>query len=161
MQHILFSCDPGKATGTAVWDLTKLKEGGDAELLWTKQVDEGPAFFEFVDELFEQYKFDDEYNFEVVCENFIITTQTAKLGAGPWSLKYIGVLEYLCWKYGVKYTLQQPMQKDFAPDERLKALGLNPTDGVQGGHTRDAIRHGVIYLVLKHKWRPEGLLDVD
>lgn len=157
-EHILFSCDPGKATGAAVWDITDINKGEDARLLWTEQVGEEAEFFQFIDTLFEKYA-NEKYNFEVVCENFIITVQTAKIGAGDWSLRYIGALQYLSWKHGVKFTLQQPMQKDFAPDERLKALGLNPTDGVQGGHTRDAIRHGVIYLVLKHKWRPEGLLS--
>lgn len=159
METILFSCDPGKATGTALWDFTGLHEGEDPRLLWTEQVGEGPEFYEFVDKLFAQYVDKDKYHLEIVCENFIITVSTAKIGAGPWSLKYIGVLEYLCWKHKVKFTLQQPMQKDFAPNDRLEALGMTPTDGVKGGHTRDALRHGVVYLVLKHKWRPEGLLS--
>lgn len=140
-------------TGTALFDISDME---NVKLLWTEEVEEH-NYYSFIDALFTKYSDKEKYHLEVVCENFIITVQTAKIGAGPWSLKYIGALEYLCRKHSIPLTLQQPSQKDFAPNDRLKALGLWHKGG--GGHALDALRHGVIYLVMKHKWRPEGLIS--
>lgn len=159
MEHLLFSCDPGKATGTALWDITDVPKE-DARLYWTEEVGE-EDFFPFIDKLFADYASNPKYNFEIVCENFIITANTHKVTPGTWSLRYIGALQYLCWKHSVKFTLQTPSQRMFATDEKMKDMGIAPTDGVKGGHTRDALRHAIVYLVMNYKWRPEGLLDTD
>lgn len=82
---------------------------------------------------------------EVVCENFFITSQTAKKTPAPWSLKLIGVAEYLCQKYGHKFTLQAPADaKRLATDPRLKALGWY--SGGEG-HQDDSARHLLIYCL--------------
>lgn len=82
---------------------------------------------------------------EVVCENFFITSQTAKKTPAPWSLKLIGVAEYLCQKYDRKFTLQAPADaKRLATDTRLKALGWY--SGGEG-HQDDSARHLLVYCL--------------
>jgi hypothetical protein len=160
LQHLLFSCDPGKATGTSLWDITNVPEQ-EPKLLWTEEVAEHD-FFPFIGKLFEDLVGDKtEMDFEIVCENFLITANTYKVTPGTWSLRYIGALQYLSWKHGIKFTLQTPLQREFASDEKMERMGIAPTDGVKGGHTRDALRHAIVYLVMKYKWRPEGMLDPD
>lgn len=140
-------------TGAAMFDIT------DSEpiKLWSEEWSEHD-FYPKIHDVFTHYSTEDRH-LEVVCENFIITVQTAKLGAGPWSLKYIGATAFLCYVHEVSFTLQQPSQKDFAPNPRIKALGFWHKGG--GGHALDAIRHGIIYLVMQHKWRPAALLEDD
>lgn len=153
---VLFSCDPGKMTGAALFDVTQLRDNnGAVEKIWSAEWPE-TEFYENLWQLFETFRVSG-VEAEVVVENFIITVQTAKLGAGPWSLKYIGAIEMLCTIHNIPFTLQQPQQKDFAPNDRIRNLGMWHRGGA--GHALDAIRHGIIYLVMKHKWRPEGLLD--
>jgi hypothetical protein len=158
-EHLLFSCDPGKATGTSLWDITDAPVE-EPSLHWTEEVAEHD-FYPFIDDLFAKYASNPKYDLELVCENFIITANTHKVTPGTWSLRYIGALEYLCWKHNVKFTLQSPAQRMFASDEKMENMGIAPTDGIKGGHTRDALRHAIVYLVMKYKWRPEGLLDTD
>lgn len=150
MTKYLFSCDPGKMTGTALFDITE-----EPTLLWAEEWGED-EFYGKLENVFKYYSLAEDAELEVVCENFIITVQTAKLGAGPWSLKYIGAISYLGAIHDVKVTLQQPAQKEFAPNDKLRALGLWHKGG--GGHALDALRHAVIYLVMNHRWRPDNLL---
>ena len=145
-------------TGTALFDITDIEKGENPVLLWTEEVAEHD-FYEFIHNLVNRYSDTEKYTLDIVCENFIITVQTAKLGAGTWSLRYIGALELLAKLGNLKMTLQQPAQKDFAPNDRLKALGFWHKGG--GGHALDALRHAVIYMVMKCKWRPKELLDDD
>lgn len=156
-RRLVFSCDPGKMSGVTMFDITEMKsDDAKVEKVWSAEWPEDD-FYMFLWNMFQNAMADKDVELEVVVENFIITVQTAKLGAGPWSLKYIGAIEMLCKVYNVPFTLQQPQQKDFAPNDRIRNLGMWHRGG--DGHALDAIRHAIIYLVMKHKWRPEGLLD--
>jgi len=86
---------------------------------------------------------------QVVCENFFITRETAKKSQSPWSLKLIGVMDYLVAKYGQPaVVLQAPSDaKRFSTDARLKTLGWYKGSGSgYAGHADDASRHLLLYL---------------
>lgn len=79
----------------------------------------------------------------VVYENFIIGANTIKKTQAPWSLKYIGAIEYVCDKYVIPYKAQMPSDaKGFVNDARLKRLEWWSSND----HERDATRHLVKYL---------------
>jgi hypothetical protein len=94
------------------------------------------------------------YRPHVVIEDFIITANTAAKSQAPWSLKQIGMAEYLAVKYGCPFTTQPPSAaKAFVTNDKLKAIGWY----VRGqDHGRDALRHAVLYLV-RQGWWDDGL----
>lgn len=151
MTSRLVAIDPGKATGFAAFDIS----GGVPVLLgsWELDIEE---FYDMLESSLAHYQDD----VEVVIESFKITPATGKLSDAPWSLENIGVTRFLCRKYGAKLTLQPPSRaKDFVPNDRLKALEIWHVGGE--GHARDALRHGVLYMVEQHSWRPHNLLKSD
>ena len=126
----VIAIDPGLATGLA-WVIDG--EFGSVQVPYEKT---GPA----LDRFLKRYP-----NAKVVCEAFFITRETAKKSQAPWSLKLIGVADYLCDLYGVDpVILQTPADaKKFASDARLKALGWYSGGA---GHADDAARHLMLYL---------------
>ncbi len=86
----------------------------------------------------------------VVIEDFIITANTAAKSQAPWSLRQIGVAEYLADKYGCPFTTQPPSAaKAFVSNDKLKGLGWYARGQ---DHGRDAQRHAVLYLVRQGWW---------
>ena len=82
----------------------------------------------------------------VVCERFIISSQTGKFSQAPWSLEQIGVLRFLCDRHDIPFTLQNVSDaKRFATEERLKHIKWKRPKG--DGHARDAQRHLLLFLV--------------
>ena len=62
----------------------------------------------------------------IICEDFIITGQTAKKTPQPDALRIIGYLELWAQVRKVPFTLQTPSQaKGFSTDAKLKALGFD------------------------------------
>jgi hypothetical protein len=136
----VLAVDPGGTTGIVLWDMML---GGVAEIYELPHADVG----------FMLERIISAYRPDVVCEAFIITAKTVSNSQAPWSLKQLGVAEYLAAKYHCLYAQEQlPVTaKKFATNERLKALGLY----VPGkGHATDAMRHLVIYLVRNGWWDP-------
>lgn len=153
----LLCLDPGKASGVALLDTTGLQTDNTDDVTIVESGELAPA--ELNTWLMRQFAraVEDKAALEAVCEDFIITTQTGKNSAAPWSLKKIGVLEFLCEMYGVPLTLQTPAAaKSFVSNQRLRNLGLWHKGGA--GHANDALRHGALYLVNKRGWNPENLL---
>ncbi len=94
------------------------------------------------------------YRPHVVIEDFIITANTAAKSQAPWSLRQIGVAEYLADKYGCPFTTQPPSAaKAFVSNDKLKGLGWYARGQ---DHGRDAQRHAVLYLV-RHDWWDDAL----
>lgn len=79
----------------------------------------------------------------LVIEEFRVRINAAVIGATLETIEVVGVAKYLAGLYEAMVVLQQPSQKTFFNDERLKALGLYQV-GQQ--HARDAIRHALYYL---------------
>lgn len=81
-----------------------------------------------------------------VVERFDVGAGTIRKSRGEyWSLKLIGLIEFICWKNGYELVMQQAVAaKRLITDERLKLLGW----WVPGqDHARDALRHLALYLV--------------
>jgi len=137
----VLAVDPGRTTGFVIWR-------DDARV--EKEL-EASRFLEYVAPLIERGEID-----FVVCERFIITTQTAKFSQAPWSLEQIGVLRFLCKRHDVSFVLQNVSDaKRFATDERLNTINWKRPKG--GGHARDAQRHLLLFLV-KHDMIDDRLL---
>lgn len=140
----LFSVDPGLATGLALFDMS---DPINPVMLWSVE-HETENFYKKAEEVISTLSED----LEVCCENFIITSATAKKGQAPWSLRGAGVIEFLCMKYGVKFTLQTPSDaKGFSDNKRLHDLGFWHVG--DEGHANDAIRHAILYMSKNNaKW---------
>lgn len=152
MTKILIAIDPGKASGFAVFDYTDLD---NIKVLYSAELDQMQTVGE-VDTLLSEAENPSDY--EIVMEKFTITAQTGKnTNAENWSPEIIGAVRYLAYTEGVSFTEQTPAKaKNFVPNDRMKNIGIWHTGGE--GHARDALRHGVLYLVERKGWRPSGLL---
>lgn len=130
MPNVL-AVDPGLITGFVVWyDGIRIEEELQAEQFMLRAAS-----------LIENKEVD-----LVVCERFVISSQTGKFSQAPWSLEQIGVLRFLCLKHNVDFSLQNVSDaKRFATDERLNSIGWKKPKGA--GHARDAQRHLLLYLV--------------
>ena len=75
----------------------------------------------------------------VACERFTITERTLKVSRQYDALEQIGVLRFLCQRYGRTFEFQQPADvMRLFPDRWLKERGWY----VPGqGHANDALRH--------------------
>lgn len=83
---------------------------------------------------------------QIVCEDFIITSATARKTAQPDPWRIIGYLEGWALTSGVPFQLQTPSQaKGFGTDAKLKYLRWYRTG--HGGHDNDAARHLLVHLV--------------
>lgn len=141
--HPIIAIDPGLMTGVAV-----LRPDGTVQA--------GEDTWQRASEIIETCI--KTWHPLVVCESFVITEQTAKHTAAPWSLEGIGVARYLAAREGVEFALQLPVEaKKFSTNARLKAQGWYIT--TPGGHTNDGLRH--LYLNLVHQRRlipPRGVI---
>lgn len=152
MRTKLIAIDPGKASGFAVFDISDPEHPA---IVYSAELEQFETV-SFVHSALAEAASD----YEVVMEEFKITPQTGKNSPAGWSLEIIGAIRYFCELYEVPFTLQPPSKaKSFVPNERMKAIGVWHRGGE--GHARDALRHGVLYLVEKKGWRPQGLLDVE
>lgn len=147
---IILAIDPGLASGVA---LLHVPEQGDPELLgsWELTPEETE---DAVVKMIETYR---DHDLRVVVERYTITPETAKKSQQGWSLEQIGSIKFICRTNGLAApVLQTPANaKSFAPNPRLKALGLWHKGG--HGHALDAIRHAVLYAV-NNGYRDKKLL---
>lgn len=136
----ILSIDPGRSSGTSQYI-----DG----VLSFEQVSYPEIYFK-IDELITNIKYD-----HVVCENFFITAQTAKKSVGlAWSLRIIGVCDYICQREGVEMVLQSPSDaKNFATDKKLKDFNMWFPD--KEGHCRDSLRHLALFLARNY---PKAIL---
>lgn len=162
MMNILVSIDPGKASGWGVFDYTDLNN------VYVMSSGEYNQFTtcESVEKLFTENDLTgfpplSERKIDIVMEKFTITAQTGKnTNAENWSAEIIGTCRYFAKKYNAPFTEQTPSEaKSFVPNERLKTVGIWHTGGE--GHARDALRHGVLYLIKNKGWRPLGLFALE
>jgi hypothetical protein len=94
---------------------------------------------------------------EVVIEDFRITDATGDLSEAPWSLKLIGATEMMCFKYQKSMVKQQPSEKAFPTNDRLRLVDFWHVGGA--GHANDALRHAMVWIVKKNrKWTKKLIL---
>lgn len=147
----ILAIDPGLTTGIAV----VTADGTDLELVESDELDVMATGYRVRDLLWDLYQEHGD-DFAVVIERFTITAATAKNSQAPWSLKVIGMVEWLVHDAaglppeGV-ITFQGPAEaKKLITNDILKKHGLWHVGGA--GHANDAIRHAVYrYAVLG--WR--------
>ncbi len=143
MQGYVFAVDPGLTTGISVVAV----DGGEAVQLAVLQVSHRD--FGFLAELVIP-----TLRPHVVVEDFIITASTSAKTQAPWSLKQLGVAEYLAAKYDCPFVTQPPSAaKAFVSNDKLRGLGWYARGQ---DHGRDAQRHAVLYLV-RHGWWDDAL----
>ncbi len=156
MSVVVFSVDPGKTSGIAA-------------LRWSGRPDETPEILfsdevqpeNYADAIVKGLSYREEAStFRVVCERFVINSQTAKNSQAPYSLEQIGILKHLCRTndYAVDFIMfQAPVDaKSMFPNPTLKKIGIWHRGG--DGHANDALRHGLLALV-RLKWVPSLIID--
>jgi hypothetical protein len=147
----VLAVDPGKVTGVALFSW---ENGKEPELIDSQEL-------EFSDYVHSVRNYFTEYgSLEVVCEKFTINVQTAKKSQAPFSLECIGALRVILLDQGhnpesLKFQLPANAMNMF-PNEKLKKLEYWHRGGA--GHALDAIRHGLLYLVMSG-WVPRRLLQ--
>lgn len=149
MSNLIIGIDPGLMTGFGIVDKDTLEVVDSQEIgSWW---DVGKRVHNiFID--------NDSLNYEVVIEKFTITTQTGKKSQQPFSLKLIGAIEYLCYRYDVMCTEQTPAEaKNFSTNDKLRNLELWHVGGA--GHANDAMRHILVYMV-KNGFRDPRMLSI-
>jgi len=88
------------------------------------------------------------YQTVVALETFIITNQTAKNSAAPWSLETIGIVRYFCEMAHVPLFMQAPASaKRLIPDSVLKRAGLYWPGKP---HAADSARHALYLAMTSH-----------
>ncbi|UVG35149.1 RuvC-like resolvase [Microbacterium phage Cece] len=147
----VLAVDPGKMTGLCVFSLEK---GGEPVLEWSYEVEEA-RFAQAV-----RHYINTVEGLEVVCERFVITTQTGKNSQAPFSLELIGVLKQCMRDIGKSEAdiyFQKPADAmNLFPNAALKKLGYWHKGGKD--HANDSIRHALTYLS-GNGWMPTGLID--
>lgn len=139
--YYILGIDPGLATGLCLIDWS---DRDNPSLVWSKEVDI-PEFYKVIPETLEE--FGDKLT--VVCENFIITVQTAKKTPAPWSLELIGLTRYLTFTKDIPLVLQKPDERNLSTHPMIKHFGLWHRGGE--GHAVQAIRHAFAYMLTHHK----------
>ena len=139
----LLCLDPGETTGWCVFTKGELTHWGQA-LTMNKQTqmidwDKVHGLIETIEPT------------QIVCEDYRVYSH--KLDRHAFSkvptLRIIGGFEYGAWLSGIPIHYQMAFQaKGFVTDAKLKEWGLWQ-DGLR--HSRDAIRHGIYFLVVSNK----------
>lgn len=129
----LLCLDPGHTTGWCLFEDGKLTASGQADTI--------SSWYE-IDKLFEDVK-----PTMVIYENYRVYAHKLERHSNSevFTLRLIGVIEYICWLDRTPYFNQMAHQaKGFVTDEKLKKW-----DYYQKGakHARDAIRHGCYFLL--------------
>lgn len=149
----LLCLDPGETTGWCLFEQGKLTKWGQIETVLAN----GQLNWPILTELFF-----DTVPTHVVCENYRVYSH--KLDRHSFSevptLRIIGGIDYLCMMWvdddmkpaRIPIAYQMAVQaKGFATDDRLKDWDFWQPNMK---HARDAIRHGIYYLIITN--RPKG-----
>lgn len=130
----LLCLDPGETTGWALFIYGTLVDCG--------QISSKTEGWAEVEALFKETQ-----PTEVVAENYRVYLHKLKqhTNSEVYTLRLIGVIDYLCWKLGIKLHYQMAATaKGFCKDSKLRQWGFWQ-EGER--HARDAIRHGCYYLL--------------
>lgn len=142
----ILSLDPGLMTGVSVVDWDNKDKPTKIE---TCELD----IKNFYDRIEDLVKSSDV----VVMENFIVSVASAKKDFQPYSLHLIGVVGFLCYQNGKKLVMQDPLDREFTPNEVIKELKLWHRGGA--GHANQASRHAFYYMAMSHRPLAKMVLD--
>lgn len=159
MTKYVLSVDPGKATGLA---LLEWNQGSDPKIIKTAEAQphEFANFVRHTINMCLEFEMDLNTDLIVVCERFVINSQTVRNAQAPYSLEQIGVLKQCLRDAGIpeeSILWQSPADaKAMFPNPALKKVGYWHKGGE--GHALDALRHALLCLV-KKGWKPSALLS--
>lgn len=155
MSNYLIAVDPGLKTGLTIFNL-------DSEIPeMVRSYEMSLSEFQEYVELLDTSAGDALHHVEIVIEDFIITTETAKKSlGGNWSLENIGKILYVAEKHGISVKKQRPGDRMSISHEQLKGLDYWHVGGE--GHANQASRHAVVYMLdtLKNKALARKLIDM-
>jgi hypothetical protein len=139
--RVIIGIDPGLDTGVAI----RVVDSPGGVWFHSKEVTEA-EFGLWLEEVIIDHR---GFKITIVCEDFFNSVATAKRAPSPWSRELIGVIKFLCRKYGLELpVMQMPSSaKKVAPDARLKHSGWFLQ--TKEGHANDASRL-VMWYCLKH-----------
>lgn len=148
----IIALDPGLASGCAI---VRLSDDREISLIESLELDVKETWYWLEGAL---GLYGNTPGTEFVAETFIITTETAKKSQSPWSLRLLGVAEFLAAQYSTPFIEQTPAQaKRLVTNDMLRAGGVWHRGGE--GHANDATRHAV-YRLLTTGWSGEGVVPV-
>lgn len=142
----ILSIDPGLMTGISVVDWSDRDKPTKIE---TCELDI-KNFYDRIEDLVKSVDV-------VVMENFIVSVASAKKDFQPYSLHLIGVVGYLCYHNTKKLVMQDPLDREFTPNEVIKELKLWHRGGA--GHANQASRHAFYYMAMSHRPLAKMVLD--
>lgn len=153
MKNYILSIDPGKLSGFVLLSIRNFPEQ-EPKVLKAEEYTQIETCNEVIKVIEDHYG-----DLEIVMEDFIITTETAKKKTDRWySLEIIGAIRYFAEANKIPFTLQSPAAaKSFVTNERIRNLGLWVAGGQ--GHHHDAMRHAILYIVQRTQSLPKGLLS--
>ena len=94
----------------------------------------------------------------IVVENFLVTLSSVKKDFQPYSLHLIGIINYFVYHNKKKLIMQNPLDREFTPNQILKDLKLWHRGGA--GHANQASRHAFYYMAMQHKPLAKMVLDL-
>lgn len=136
-KNFLISVDPGKLTGVCEIDLSDVSS---PKVLSSYEM----TVVEFLKYMQSIQSLPDDVDVKFVCEDFIISKETAKKTPQKFSLELLGAMKYIAFTRGEIVKVYPPSRKVFAPDQRLKKIGFWHRGGA--GHANDALRHSLVWL---------------
>lgn len=143
-RHLL-AFDPGETTGFARFV--------NGHLMWSEQL-KTHTILEAASILDCLIAPNASTTFEVVIENYQVFKWRAKQHVGDTlhTPRLIGAIELLCALRGINLTKQTPQNaKGFSTDAKLKAWDMYRPGQP---HARDAIRHGIYYILFQKSINP-------
>ena len=154
MPDYILAVDPGKVTGVALFSH---ESGSEPVLEWSKELEQH-EFAEVIRGII--WLGNVKNHIDIVCERFVINSQTVRNSQAPYSLEVIGILKQCILDNGRPMDdifFQGPAEAmNMFDNKKLKKLEYWHKGGA--GHALDAIRHGLLRLV-KRGWKPIRLLE--
>lgn len=142
----IIAIDPGLMTGVSVIDWSNRDKPSKVE---TCELDI-KGFYDKIEDLVKSSDV-------VVMENFIVTVASAKKDFQPFSLHLIGLVGYLCYHNQKKLVMQDPLDREFTPNQVIKDLDLWHKGGA--GHANQASRHAFYYMAMSYRPLAKMVLD--
>lgn len=142
----ILAIDPGLMTGVSVIDWSNRDKPSKVE---TCELDI-KGFYDKIEDLVKSSDV-------VVMENFIVTVASAKKDFQPFSLHLIGLVGYLCYHNQKKLVMQDPLDREFTPNQVVKDLDLWHKGGA--GHANQASRHAFYYMAMSYRPLAKMVLD--
>lgn len=140
--HVMVTLDPGETTGWSLWIDGEVKEWG--------QISSKGRGNTAIHEMFGVAAPYGPIDVLVVEDYRVYATKSeVHIGKELITPKIIGKLEYVAEERSIPLVFQMAVEaKRFATDDKLKRWGFWKK-GMR--HSRDALRHGIFYLLIRRK----------